>query len=335
MDFDYVDYELLSEIYELEADNFAIVKEEIKRQHYYNLTGNEEILTEGFVDIMNKMSDGIKKLIQYIKDFFRKFLMLVDSCFMEIDKFVKKYDKELNVLTGLDFKVEGFNFTLHDAPDMSEFEDIVANYNAEISDISGLNASDIIKKQKEYITEEHINELRGKILGNKEKIVQDDFHETVRRYYRDGQLEPISISVDDNYFKGLLSDIPNIEKQKNEAIKTRDKLLVLLDKTQTFFSKKATVVYNSKVRSVGTRTLDVKDNELTVSKDTYQSGTEVNIKNLESFLSYKYTQVNKIAGIINLVASERANAYKDQIKMARSIIKGALSHGKSDKGEEK
>ena len=330
---DCIDEALLTEIYDMDKLHYDIVKEDVIRSHYYNMTENTQILMEGFSDILSKMGDYFKQLIEKIKAFFKKVLMYVDSCFMDLDKFIKKYKKELDDISGLDFEIEGYDFTFHNPPDMTEFESIVNDYNSQLSEIEKINKTEISNEQKKFLDDDHLCKLRGEILGSNKVIHEDDFQETVRKYYRNGEEDTHNIKIKDSDFKKLLQDIPDMKKGKDEAEKTRDKLIILLDKTQKFFNTKATVMYKNNVKSISTKRIDVSDNEFKSGDDDYVKYSESSVQKLEVFLKFKYNQVNKIAGMINLVASERANAYKDQLKQARIIIKEAINY-KPDKKED-
>ena len=325
------DIQYLAEIYELNDLNFQIVKETIKYTHAYKVIGNEQILIEGFMDVVNKMGEFFKKMIEKIKEFFKKILMYVNACFMDIDKFVKKYKSDLDKLKKINFDINGYEFTMHEAPDMTEFNDIVSNYNAEISDAKTLKKEDILKRQNEYLSSQNLDKLRGEILGTNSNITEDDFNEEVRKYYRNGELDSKSIHIDDSEFRKVVSNVDTIAKGKREAEKTRDELIVLLDKTQRFFDQKVSTVYVKKDKNIKVNRLNI-DNDRNVSKgdDEYVSYTDTTASAVEYFIRFKYNQVNKIATMINICASERANAYKDQVKQCRDIIKRALFNSKDE-----
>lgn len=330
MRLDSIDYELLSEVYDLNQLHFSIVKENVIRNHYYNTTGEVDVLTEGFTDIISKIGDFFKTMIEKIKKFFKKVLMFVESCFMDIDKFVKKYKDELKSINIKPYEFHGYNFTMHEPPDMSEFEKIVSSYNSDISEVSKLKKGDILKQQNDYLIDSNLDGIRGKILGSNNKITENDFHEEVRKYYRDGDLDEITITIDNTYYHKVLDSIPKLVTDKKEAEKTRDKLIILLEKTQRFFNTNAAVVYKDSQQSIRTRKIDTSEYTFRTKEEEFQAYSEKNISNVEAFLKFKYNQVNKISSMINLVASERANAYKDQVKMYRSIIKSALSKPEED-----
>ena len=128
------DLNFLSDIYALQQIHFNIIKENIRAQHMYRVTQDSYVLTEGFTDILNSMGDFFKKAIEKIKEFFRKAFMYINSYFMELDKFVSKYKRELDSIKKVDFIITGFEFTLHDIPNMDPFQKVVDEYNSSLSD---------------------------------------------------------------------------------------------------------------------------------------------------------------------------------------------------------
>ena len=327
----YDENSLLLEIYDLEEAKFDIVRENVRYMTAYQISGDESILVEGFTDILGKMGNFFKMMIEKIKEFFKKILAYISACFMDIDKFVKKYRKELDALDNLDFDVDGFEWTMHNAPNMDAFKQVVAEYNSELAGIEKKKKEDIVKAQNEFLTQANLDKLRGQVLGANRPISEDDFHEEVRKYYRDGSLDETSIHIDTAKFKKIIDDVPDLMKQKKEAEKTRDDLIILLDKTQRFFNQKGSVVYVSGKQQIKTNTISVDDNNFKKGEDNYDTSYSISsMDKVEKFLRFKYNQSNKLAGMINLVASERANAYKDQVKMVRTIIKKALFKSKDD-----
>lgn len=326
------DINYLTEIYELNEFNAYIIKENVKYVHAYRTIGNPDILTEGFTDMLGNMGEFFKKMIDKIKEFFKKILMYVASVFMDIDKFVKTYKKELDALKDIKFTIYGFKWTMHEAPNMEAFRKIVDDYNSELSDIAKKKKADILKEQNDWLKESNLDKLRGEVLGSNQNISSEDFTETIRKYYRDGEISEISIDIDDSEYRNIISNVDSLVKDKKEAEKTRDDLIVLLDKTKRFFDQKASTVYVSGVKKIKTNRININDNKFSKEDDEYVSDS--GISSMEAFLRFKYNQANKLGAMINTVACERANAYKDQVKWCREVIRKGLFKTDEDKKDE-
>ena len=51
---------------------------------------------------------------------------------------------------------------------------------------------------------------------------------------------------------------------------------------------------------------------------------------LDTMVKFKYNQTRQLAGMVNIVVREYANAYKDKVRMTREVIRKALYDGKTD-----
>lgn len=329
----YEDMNFLSEIYSLNEIHFDIVRENIRTIHAYRTIGDPEILTECTLDMFGKMGEFFKKMIDKIKEFFKKILMYVSAHFMEIDKFVKKYKNELDKVKKVDFDIFGYEFTIKNGPDLSPFQDLVNSYNSTISDITKVKSKEINDEEFQKMSDDNLDQVRGTVLGAGKPIKEDDFLETARKYYRNGETETISIHVDESLFRSTVNQVEDLVKRKKDAEQLRDKLIVLLSKTEDFFNKKVSSVYVDKAKKIPMKKLDIKDNKFGTEKEEYHNYTHAAEFNLNKFIQYKYNYCRKVASIVNLVASEYCNAYKDNVKMSREIIVKSL-YGKNDDSDD-
>ena len=92
----YDDMSFLSEMCELNDLYFNIIKEDMQAHHAYRTIGDPNILLESASSVASSIKKFFSKLIEKIKEFFRKVFMKINAHFMDIDKFVTKYKKELD-----------------------------------------------------------------------------------------------------------------------------------------------------------------------------------------------------------------------------------------------
>ena len=330
----YEDISLLADIYDLNAIHFNIVKEDLRVDHAYRMIGDSQIIVEGMSDMLSKMGNFFKVMIDKIKEFFRKMFMFINSQFMEIDKFVKKYKKELDRVKNVKFTVQGYKFTLRDKPDITPFKELVDGYNSSIADAKSLKDNDIKKEENEMLSNDNLDKIRGIVLGSNKRITEEDYVETVRKYYRGGEEDTIDIEVDDSLYRETLNSIDSLMKRKKEAEQYRDQLIIALGKAERFFDQKASVIFVDGKKTVSTKKLkfDDESNKLSSDEDVYNdygsSNSAYNVMN--HFIRYKYNYTRILASIINIATNEYCNAYKDNVKMARQIITGALKKDNID-----
>ena len=324
------DIDCLVDIVSLEKCHLDIVKENIRYNHMKTIPDTTpDILTEAFADIISKMGEFFKKMIISVKEFFRKFFMYINSLFMDIDKFVKKYRRELNAVEKVNFDIYTFNFTMHDEPNLDELEKIVNGYNDDISNANKLKVEDIKAKQNDYLSVGHLRELRGNILGSGNPIDEDDFLDEVRKYYRNGEDKEETITIGLSEFRDAMNNATKDVKELKAAEKLRDNFIVQLDKAQKFFDQKAPVMYKDNNPTINLKKTELKDNKFkTTDEDVYISNGKSDAVN--QMLRFRYSQTKEVASIINVIVRERANAYKDKVKASKEIITKALFNKNTD-----
>lgn len=322
----YEDMSLLGDIYDLNKLNFEMVKEDLRVQHAYKMIGDPQILIEGFSDMLGKMGDFFKNMSKKIAEFFKKLFMHINAHFMEIDKFVKKYKKELDSIKNVNFTIYGYNFTIKDKPDISPFVELVNGYNSSISDVKGIDTKAIGGEESEMLSDKNLNKIRGIVLGTNKDISEDDFTETARKYYRGGENETVEITIDDSKFREALNSVDTLMKNKRDAEKYRDQLIYALHRAEIFFEKKATALYvdNKKKASTSKLKFDEDDNSLKTDEDVFVDYNDSSINAMNRLIRYKYNYTKALSSIINIATNEYCNAYKDNVKMVREIITGAL-----------
>ena len=208
-------------------------------------------------------------------------------------------------------------------PDMTEFRSIVDEYNTDMENIQKLKIDDVKKSITDWLAESNLDKLRGQVLGVNKIISDDDYLTTVREYFRNDDSETIKITVDNSYVRGIISHAKKLEDIKKESIKDRDNLITLLSKTEKFFDRTIATSYRGTQARVNVDKINVDDNKFS-REDRYIKTTDDITRNVSSYATLKYKQVNKIASMINLVACERVNALKDQIKQERVILRRCL-----------
>lgn len=323
----YDDANFLSEMCELDDLYFNIIKEDIQAHHAYRMIGDSDILLESASSIASSIKKFFSKLIEKIKEFFRKAFMKVNAHFMDIDKFVTKYEKELDNIKDVNFNIVGYKFTLGDPPSTEPFKRIVDTYNGDISKIKGIkNKNEIKKKSNEDLSDDNIRKIKLEVLGTGAKITDfDDYLVECRKHYRNGETDTTSIEVDTAMFRQTVSGVSELVKKKKEAEKLRDDVISLLRKTESFFEKKIATLYIDGNKKFDVKTLDISNNKLkTETKyEDFSSSTQEEI--LDAYMGYKAKYLKQVSSIITIAMTEYVNAYKDQVKLSREIIIKSLS----------
>lgn len=327
-------YEALSIIYEnleSEADTF---KSFLTSKYLMESGASNDIVMEGVTDVFKSIVNGIKKFIQAIKDFFKKILLYITSAYQDLDKVATEVEKVIKD-KNINFKIDGYKFTVvgKNGPNMDEFRRIVSEYNSDMDKVSELKKSEIKDVFIEWLSDDNLNKLRAEVLGVSNLITEDDYNDEIRKHYRDGEDTTHEISVDNSYVRGIISNAKHLEDTKKSAIKDRDNLISLLSKTENFFDKTLQTYYKGSQKKADVNKVNVDDDKFSTETRTVDTSNSIN-EVITTYASYKSKQVNKIGSMINMVASERVNALKDQIKQERTILRKCL-FGDTDNGSNK
>ena len=330
--------EALSIIYEAQESEFGVFESFVYSTYIMETNNTPDIIMESAMDILDRIVTAIKKFIDSIKEFFKKVFLFIASLWMDLGKLASEVKKVIDDKK-IDFTIDGYKFTVKDAsgPNMQEFQDLVSEYNTDMEDISKLKESEVKKRLQDWLEESNVSKVRGQVLGENSPIEEDDFLDAIRKKYRDGADTVSEIQVDRSMVDTIISGAKELEKVKKEATKDRDTLLTLLEKTQRFFDRTLPTMYKGSSLQADVGSIDVANNKF--SKETkYVDASSDRVKVLNIYTSLKYKQINKIASIINLVAAERVNALKDQIKQERTILRRCLfeadDSGKPEKIED-
>lgn len=330
------DLSLLETIYQFEDTTVDLYSNLASARYNSYVSEDSSIIMEGFSDMCKTIGNAIKKLIEGIKNFFLGFIRAITSYNMSLKEFVSKYKNEL-LKADCDFEIDGYNFTVLDAknPDMSDFNKLVATYNSSLSGIDKITKGEIANEGNEFLSDKNLDEIRARVLGVNGGISKDEFVETVRKYYRGGKGETSTIHIDSSHVKDIVTNVDKIVDGKKKAIKDRDDIIALLSKAEVFFSRKVDVVYKNSEQKIGARTFDVDDEKRTVSYgDTDIGYSESAVAKISALVSTKYNETKAVSGIVNIIVSERANAFKDLVRQDRRIVGMALSSPKKKKSED-
>lgn len=329
------DCSLYESIYQFEDINVDLFANMARSRYNASLMeGDRSIIMEGLGDVCATIGNAIKKLIIAIKDFFMKFVKMITSFHLNLKDFVKKYKDEL-LKVDCDFDIIGYNFKVMESkdPNMDDFRELVDGYNASLSDIESIKKADITKEGNAFLEDKHLDEIRGRVLGVGGIIQKDDFTETVRKYYR-GANETESIHVDGAVVREIVNNVDKLWDMKNKSIKDRDRILLLLNKAETFFHRKVGTAYRGSQKKVDARTFELNDDVRTAkTKETDIDDSNSTLEKVNLLVVTKYNETKAVSSIINVVITERANALKDMVKQNRKIVGKALSSGKNGSDE--
>lgn len=323
--------EALSIIYGTQESDMNTFKAFVYEGYLMESGATRDIVMEGAFDIFKSIADGIKKFIERIKEFFKKILLYITAAYDDLDKVAKQAEPIVKNMKEVDFTIDGYKFTVLDTsgPNIKEFQNIVSEYNSDMEDLAKVKDAEIKKKLLDWMSDSHLDKLRAEVLGVSTSITEDDYLDEIRKYYRDGEDSSGDIKVTKSMVMDIIGHAKRLEDVKKAAIKDRDNLIALLSRTETFFNKNLPTMYRGNQMQGNTAKISVADNKFS-KEDNYQNVTDSSVKLITTYATFKSRQVNKIASMINLVACERVNALRDQIKQERVVLRKCLFNDKRE-----
>lgn len=331
-------FEVLSEIYELDCMHYDIIKENIRRDHLIAVSDDDpQIIMESFRDITNKMGNLMKTLIKKVADFCKKMFTIIQTHTQSVNKFYNKHKDILLTMTGIDFYIDGYEFTVDEVkPNIAPFYQIINEYNKELASVPNMSIEAIKTRQNDFINEGHLNSLRGDISGLRHPIEADKFIKVLRAAYRGGVSNGLagSLHITDDVFHYYMSKVPSIVSGTKEAEIIKEDTLNALRKVESFFNEKIPVIYVAGTNTMKLNKLSYSDSKVKVDSANAEMILAEEKDKVETYVRYKYNQAHEIANIAAVVVMEYVNAYKDYMVMIRTMIQRAVFKGKASEGGE-
>ena len=329
------DLSLLESIYQFEDATIQMYGNLASSRFNSTMSNDPNIVTEGVSDMVKSMGSAIRKLITAIKDFFVGFIRTFTSYTLNLQDFVKQYKDDL-LAKDHDFEIIGYKFTVMDSkdPDMSDFNKLVSTYNSSLSTLKNIKKADIIAEGNSFLDEKNLGEMRARVLGVSGGIVKDDFVEVVRKHYRDGETETSSIHIGNDEIRDIVTSAGRMVTLKKKAEKDRDAIIQLLSTAEIFFNRKAGMIYRDAKSKVDAKTFDINDDYKVSHTPADIPYTDSDLSKVTTLLSVKYNETKAISSIINVVISERANAFRDLVKQSRKVVGKAMQSKKKGTGSD-
>lgn len=287
------------------------------------------VINESFSDFLSKVKDIIKKIIDFIKSLFQRFITQLHKIVLSDKYLLKHKDDFINFTSDDEFTYKGYTFTFNDNIPVV---DPVAQYDSDLIglDFSTLNSDNIGEKIKTLYTQTNkemkdetiYDSIRGKVLGKtNETIFKEEFADELFEIYRDG-----------NSYK---SEMDITSSEVNECLtflKSYDKLLQVTKKQKNNIESE----YKKLEKHISTM-VNKGDNAVkgltAISFNTTPNGDHTNDYNINSdttiilnnYINAKCTEIVEMGNIHSLAFAAKLEAEKDAFKQSKEILYKALS----------
>ena len=333
---DFNDTELLDFIV---LQEMAVTETLVENRRYMYMGEKEgcvEIVRESVGDFFDKMIEFFKNLLKKIKEFFGKLFLLIQTL-MGRTKTLIENNKEVLLKKNASFVLDNYKYTIpSSSPNLKYLENLVSNYDKEYDKITKMKVQEIVERRQEAM--DNLPKLRGEILGNNERIDDGELRTEANKFYRDGDDDTQTITVDRAYISKICSEYPNLDKTYTDCVKEKRKLEVQLESLKKYFETGARQVkYSDGDKKTTVKQIELKDNGVSRTGEAHNSSASTGtLKVLNAYFDYRFAESKELSNIVLTVIDAKVRALKDQLKHYDDCIrKWIYAEPESNKGKEK
>lgn len=279
-----------------------------------------EIVRESAGDFFDKVAEFFKNLLKKIKEWFGKLFLLIQSLLGKTKTLIENH-KEALLKKQASFTIEGYTYSTNSSPNLTALENLVSTYNKEFSTISKMQLGEIKEKRSDFM--DSLPKLRGEILGSKTRIDDGELKEEADKFYRDGDSDTNTITVDNGFIAKICSEYSTLDKIYGDCVKEKRKLEVQLEGLKKYFETGARQVrYVDGDKRIEVNQVKLKDSGVMKQGDGHSIGTSSGtLRVLNAYFDFKYAESKELSNIVLTVVDARARALKDQLKMYDACIR--------------
>lgn len=316
---------------ELEKSSFNVLKDSRTILYEACIGYDYEYLSEASENIFVRMANIFKEMIKRLIEFVKKAFMFIRSFIGSFDTFIKSNKEALSKLNP-SFDVTGFKYTFDtQSPDTSMINDLINDFNTKLGKLEEMKLSDVGDERKNKFDGKSKEEVRGTIMGTRDRVEAEDFMKTLKSIYRDGATEKSTIKIDKSELNKYISDYPRLKDEIKKVNSESTKIQSILSKLEKFFQSGSSINYNKNTKSIVTNNITRDDDKLRYETRTSNYDTE-NLKKVNMFYDIKFEEAKFMSNIMMNCYTEKINAMKESLQLYREVIRRALF--KKDKGGE-
>jgi hypothetical protein len=321
----------------LEEQSFEINKRHMQATYLGIKEQSVEILTEGFGDFIQSVIKFFKNMIDKFVAFMKNVFAVISAYLGNFKKFVDTHKEELKNIDP-DFKVQGFHYTFKDSiPNMGRIENIISDYNNELSQLKSRSKAEVVRDRLEYTSESFYNKIRAEVLGKNGEVLKDELHTEAKKVFRNDSDTEEEIYVDSTYLKSIVDEYLQLSKILLDTLKEKERVVSIISSIKSFFEKSATVYYKDGAKYMSTTQMvkSEKGNSVVAGDkdETKYDGRRLDVTNV--FFNYKYAQAKEIGNICINAMIEKVNALREATKFYGSTIRHAFVGSKKNISEVK
>lgn len=293
--------------------------------------GDKRIITEGFTDFFGNVIEFFKKLISKIVNFFKNAFNYLTSYFMDFDKFIKKYEGNINFK---EFTANIYEYTIPDKPiDRKGITDLVGTYNADLKRIRKMDEPTF----KNYITQragtDKIDAIRNAICNTK-FVKKNKYKDELAKMFRNGKSDTHEETINTGNIREYISKFRQFKSQLKALKEEQSDVLEIVEDFRDFFSSTPErVELGDGKRKVYFKTLvDSKNAGERITNDKQETVNSKEYERISAFYGFCFRIAKEICSMYTLAFTSKIAALKEAMGAYKKIIRKALNPMNSTDG---
>ena len=293
--------------------------------------GDKRIITEGFTDFFGNVIEFFKKLISKIVNFFKNAFNYLTSYFMDFDKFIKKYEGNINFK---EFTANIYEYTIPDKPiDRKGITDLVGTYNADLKRIRKMDEPTF----KNYITQragtDKIDSIRNAICNTK-FVKKNKYKDELAKMFRNGKSDTHEETINTGNIREYISKFRQFKSQLKALKEEQSDVLEIVEDFRDFFSSTPErVELGDGKRKVYFKTLvDSKNAGERITNDKQETVNSKEYERISAFYGFCFRIAKEVCSMYTLAFTSKIAALKEAMGAYKKIIRKALNPMNSTDG---
>ena len=293
--------------------------------------GDKRIITEGFTDFFGNVIEFFKKLISKIVNFFKNAFNYLTSYFMDFDKFIKKYEGNINFK---EFTANIYEYTIPDKPiDRKGITDLVGTYNADLKRIRKMDEPTF----KNYITQragtDKIDAIRIAICNTK-FVKKNKYKDELAKMFRNGKSDTHEETINTGNIREYIAKFRQFKSQLKALKEEQSDVLEIVEDFRDFFSSTPErVELGDGKRKVYFKTLvDSKNAGERITNDKQETVNSKEYERISAFYGFCFRIAKEVCSMYTLAFTSKIAALKEAMGAYKKIIRKALNPMNSTDG---
>ena len=293
--------------------------------------GDKRIITEGFTDFFGNVIEFFKKLISKIVNFFKNAFNYLTSYFMDFDKFIKKYEGNINFK---EFTANIYEYTIPDKPiDRKGITDLVGTYNADLKRIRKMDEPTF----KNYITQragtDKIDAIRNAICNTK-FVKKNKYKDELSKMFRNGKSDTHEETINTGNIREYIAKFRQFKSQLKALKEEQSDVLEIVEDFRDFFSSTPErVELGDGKRKVYFKTLvDSKNAGERITNDKQETVNSKEYERISAFYGFCFRIAKEVCSMYTLAFTSKIAALKEAMGAYKKIIRKALNPMNSTDG---